>query len=1157
MERRLPDSARDVCLTPRWRRRPPALTLLAGVLTALASAAAALGSPATAPGGGPAAGLRGDDRVTLPGHVHPLARAESDIGPADPDLAMRRIVLVLRRRPGAEAELRRLLEAQQDPASPSYHAWLTPEEFGRRFGLASEQVGAVVDWIRSEGFSVDEVARGRGWIEVSGTVRQVERTFHTAIRRFRVDGTTHHANSLEPSIPRALASFVAGIASLHDFVHTPLARRWKQVTPAAQLAGQNVLGPGDFATIYNVNPLYAAGIRGAGVKIAIAGRSDLVLADVQAFRSYFGLPANDPVIVHNGPPPGDLGGSEEVEADLDVQWSGAVAPQATVEFVVSATTFPSDGFALSAAYIVDNALAPILSASFADCELSDTASSLDYFNGLWGQAAAEGITVLVAAGDLGAPECYGMASVSGLCSTPYDVCVGGTMFVDTPAATWWSPNPDPVTKASALSYIPEATWNEPGFGATGGGASAVYPKPWWQVAPGVPDDGRRDLPDVSLAAAGHDGHVVFVGNAPIVVGGTSASTPCFAGLLALIVQQTGSAQGNANPTLYRLGNDQYAHGGAAVFHDITAGDNTFANAFLDVAGFASGTGYDLATGLGSVDASALAAAWTTQAHPDFALSLDFADVDMRPGDSFSRTVRLESFGGFQFPVALSVAGLPPGFTATFNPPVLSGTGSATLLIASTARAATGWIPLDLVGVGGGITHSLPIYVLLFFADVTDHVRSLPQPQNGVVNDLANGPDGAIWCTILGLNGATDRIGRVTMAGALTEFPLDSCTNLRCYPLPITAGPDGALWFTEANGYKVGRITTAGAVSTFSPPAAPNVLGGIVSGPDGALWFVEIGQAPRVGRVTPGGAFSVFPLPAADQRPNGYSLFPSIAAGPDGALWFTLDRSDKIDRITPAGAITELSVPTPGSGPGPIVAGPDGALWFGEAHLGKIGRVTTAGAFAELPTGMPYFVGVGGGIVDLIVGPDGNLWFLADRFKGGIISSLLGRMTLAGSLSWFLFGGAAYDMQTGPDGNLWFIDFSGRIGSVPFPTPPTVFYTVTPCRVLDTRLPSGPLGGPALAAGEVRDLPLGGNCGIPADAEAVVANLTVVNPSAPGYFELSVTGSFGHTSTLNFRAGQTRANNAVVPLFGNGHTKTHLSMATGQADLVVDVTGYFR
>lgn len=498
-------------MTPRWRRRSSTSTLLAGLLTALASAAAALGSPVTAPGNGPAAGLRGDDRVTLPGHIHPLARADNDVGPADPDLPMRRIVLVLRRRPGAEVELRRLLEAQQDPASPSYHAWLTPEEFGRRFGLASEQVGAVVDWIRREGFSVDGVARGRGWIEFSGTVRQVERTFQTAIRGFRVDGTTHLANSQEPSIPRALAPFVAGIASLHDFVHTPLARAWKQVTPGAQLSGQNVLGPGDFATIYNVNPLYAAGIRGAGVKIAIPGRSDLVLADVQAFRNYFGLPANDPVIVHNGPPPGDLGGGEEVEADLDVQWSGAVAPQATVEFVVSATTFPSDGFTLSAAYIVDNALAPILSASFADCELIDNASSLDYFNALWGQAAAEGITVLVAAGDVGAPQCYGMASVSGLCSTPYDVCVGGTMFVDTPAATWWSPNPDPVTKASALSYIPEATWNEPGVGATGGGASAVYPKPWWQVAPGVPDDGRRDLPDVSLAAAGHDGHVVYVG----------------------------------------------------------------------------------------------------------------------------------------------------------------------------------------------------------------------------------------------------------------------------------------------------------------------------------------------------------------------------------------------------------------------------------------------------------------------------------------------------------------------------------------------------------------------------------------------------------------------------------------------------------------------
>ena len=1125
--------------------------LLAGLLTALAPAAAAP-RPATAPGDSPAAALRGNDRVTLPGHIHPLARAENDIGPADPDLPMRRIVLALRQRSGAEGELRRLLAEQQNPASPSYHAWLTPEEFGRRFGLANDQVDAVADWIRSQGFTIDQIARGRGWIELSGTVSQVEQAFHTTIRNFSVDGTVHRANSLEPSIPRALAPFVAGIASLHDFVHAPLARRWKKLTPADQISGQNVMGPGDFATIYNVNPLYAAGLKGAGVKIAIPGRSDLVLADVQAFRSYFGLPANDPVIVHNGPPPGDLGGGEEVEADLDVQWSGAVAPQATIDFVVSATSFPNDGFTLSAAFIVDNALAPILSASFSTCELIDTASSLDYFNALWGQAAAEGITVLVASGDVGAPQCYGMASVSGLCSTPYNVCVGGTMFVDTPAASWWSPTPDPVTKASALSYIPEAVWNEPGFGATGGGASAVYPKPWWQVAPGVPDDGHRDLPDVSLAAAGHDGHLVFVGNTPFVVGGTSASAPCLAGLLALIVQKTGSAQGNANPTLYRLGNDQYAHGGAAVFHDITSGDNTF----LDVTGFASGPGYDLASGLGSVDASALAAAWTTQAQPDFALSLDRADVDMRPGDSFSLTVGLSSFGGFQSPVSLSVAGLPPGFTATFSQPVLSGAGSSTLLIASTQYAATGWVPLELVGTGGGITHSLPIYVLLFADSVTD-VRSLPQPQDGFVMDLTNGPDGAIWCTIVGVNGAADRIGRITMDGALTEFPMNGCTNFQCFPIPITSGPDGALWFTEANGYKVGRITTSGAVSKLSPtPAAPNQLGGIAPGPDGALWFVEIGQAPRVGRVTPEGAFSVFPLPASDQLPAGYSLFPSIAAGADGALWFTLYTSNKIGRITPAGAITEFSVPTPGGGPGTIVAGPDGALWFSEAQLGKIGRITTAGAISEFPTGMPYFSGVGGGIVDLIVGPDDNLWFIADLAKGGFARSLLGRMTLAGRLSWWLFG-VRVNLQTGPDGNLWFIDgFSGRIGSVPFPTPPTAFYTVTPCRVLDTRLPSGPLGGPTLAAGEVRSLPLGGNCGIPSDAEAVVANITVVNPSAQGDFELSPTGSSFHTSALNFQAGQTLANNAILALFGNGHTTVHLS-SLGHADLIVDVSGYFR
>jgi pseudomonalisin len=571
---------------PRLFERRP--WLLAGPLTWLvvtvslpppASAAASMPVMASQHVGGH------EDRVRLPGHLHPLARAENDLGPTDSRLRMERMVLMLRRPPGAETRLHAFLAAQQDPGSLDYHHWLSPEQFAERFGPPAAQAQAVVAWIKSEGFSIERVARSRGWIEISGTAGQVERTFGVPIHDFKVDGQIHHANAGEPSVPASMATRIAGFLSLHDFLHPPLSLH-RQVTPAAQLNGQNALAPADFATIYDVNPLYSQNLTGTGVTIAITGRTEILLSDVTAFRGYFGLPAKDPVIIHNGVSPGNLGYDEEIEGDLDVEWSGAVAPQATVDFVVSGSTYATDGVALSAEYIVDHALAPIMSVSFGSCEITETASSLSFWSDLWAQAAAEGITVVVASGDTGVGGCFFPApSVSGLCSPPDDVCVGGTQFADTPATAWWAPRPNPVTKGSALSYIPEVAWNEP-YGATGGGASAVYPKPAWQAAPGVPGNGQRDVPDLSLVSSVHDGHLVFNEGTLIAVGGTSTAAPALAGLLALLVQKTGSSQGNANPALYALGKAQYAQGGPAVFHDVTSGNNSFSG----ITGYSCGPG---------------------------------------------------------------------------------------------------------------------------------------------------------------------------------------------------------------------------------------------------------------------------------------------------------------------------------------------------------------------------------------------------------------------------------------------------------------------------------------------------------------------------------------------------------------------------------------
>ncbi len=220
-----------------------------------------------------------NDTVVLHGNVHPLARPEFDVGPTDSSLPMERMVLSLRMDPGKEAELDRLLAEQQDPASANFHRWLTPEEFGKRFGPAPEDIGAVTGWLTSHGFVVEEVAKGRTWINFSGKVADVERAFHTRMRDYHVGGQLRHANASDPAIPRGLADLVAGVVSLHNFPRKAMNSGIRPLAPQAvepaftTTGGNHYLSPGDFAIIYNVNTLYSAGIDGTGQSIAIVGRT--------------------------------------------------------------------------------------------------------------------------------------------------------------------------------------------------------------------------------------------------------------------------------------------------------------------------------------------------------------------------------------------------------------------------------------------------------------------------------------------------------------------------------------------------------------------------------------------------------------------------------------------------------------------------------------------------------------------------------------------------------------------------------------------------------------------------------------------------------------------------------------------------------------------
>jgi Pro-kumamolisin, activation domain/Bacterial Ig-like domain (group 3) len=668
-------------------------------------------------------------RITLTGNVHPLARAEFDRGTAADSLPMNRMLLLLKRSDAQEAALQSTLAGLQDKSLPGFHQWLTPAQFGAQFGPADADIQAVTDWLTRQGFSVGKIYSGKTVIEFSGNAGQVQRAFDAAIHNYQVNGKAFTANASDPQIPAALAPVIAGVVTLHNFPRDFYARRFGVLRRSA---GKSVaeplvtmpnpfgpgsfygVGPGDFAKIYGVPATCGSSAlpcNGAGQTIAIVGETNLVVSDVQQFRSVFGLPAmfNASSIVYNGEDPGITTTDEEGEADLDTEWSGGVAPGATIKYVLSASTSASQGVDLSALYIVDNNLAGVMSESYGQCESGMGTAENSFYNNLWQQASAQGITVAVSTGDSGSAGCddphtenlaASAPGVNGIASTPYNVAVGGTDFDEYGNWTkYWSSTNAATTGASALGYIPEIPWNQscaqlgatgcninttpPGLQnivAGGGGPSTIYTtKPSWQVGiAGMPADGKRDLPDISLLASpgfngtgylycqgdvasacvdssGFNGSITFG-----VIGGTSASAPAFAGIMALLNQSQATTlnpsprQGNANYVLYELANKSSASCASAtpvvtgcVFNDISKGSSALptggtgigtisvpcSGSSTDGCSVASstligvlddpsnpgtmawnaGVGYDRATGLGSLNVGNLITSWGTVA----------------------------------------------------------------------------------------------------------------------------------------------------------------------------------------------------------------------------------------------------------------------------------------------------------------------------------------------------------------------------------------------------------------------------------------------------------------------------------------------------------------------------------------------------------------
>ncbi len=827
-------------------------------------------------------------RVTLRGNTHPLAQAQFDRGMAPADLPMARMLLVLKRSDAQEAALQKLLDDQQDQSSPSYHQWLTPDQFGQQFGPSDQDVQAVAAWLRSHGFQIGQVGRGRTVIEFSGTAAQVQQAFRTEIHKFTVNGEDHWANASDQQIPAALVPVVAGVATLHNFPKKPqieivddhfAAKKGPGQTPQVTFQnGRHGLGPWDYYNIYNILPLInpPSGVSGPpagfGTSIAVVGRSNIDIQDVARFRAIFNLQNNNPQIFVNGPDPGNLGGAEEGEAVLDTTWSGAIAPGANVWFVVSASTNTTDGVDLSEVYIIDNGGAAIMTESFGTCEAGVTAAEATNVSELAEQAAAEGITYIVSSGDTGSAGCdkrtemqaTGPFSVNVLASTQFTVAVGGTQFNENGNdALYWNPTND-QSLTSARSYIPEDVWNQscelgqcgqqkPNIIAGGGGSSTLFSKPPWQSGvTGIPNDGMRDVPDVALTAAGHDpyllclrgscqpdaqGNFFFVGAA-----GTSAAAPSFAGIMALINSlvvplNSHPRLGQVNYVLYRLAANQNLSncngsstsglpGTSCTFNDITMGNNAVpgeAGYGTGAAKYQSGIGYDLASGLGSVNAANLANDWTKVTVNPTTTTLSLSSTAFTHGTSVNVNIGVTSKNGtptgdvslFQSGVGSMIPTSPvPGNFFTLN-----GSGSVS---ASTSLLPGGFYTVSAHYAGDGnfmASESGPVGLNVSPEPSSTVANALTRDTSGKFVSFTGGPYGSFVYLLADIAGQSG-IGYPTGSVNFT----DSGVNVVGDPYPLNSEGNTAALFSLFN-FAVGQhsiIANYGGDPSFSASSSPTV-----------------------------------------------------------------------------------------------------------------------------------------------------------------------------------------------------------------------------------------------------------------------------------------------------------------------------------------------
>lgn len=809
------------------------------------------------------------ERVVMPKSQPPLAKFAEDKGSLAPQTRLGSMSLVFSRSAAQEADLQTLIAAQQNPASPQYHAWLTPDQFAARFGMSDADIAKAEAWLEQQGFTVEGVSRSRNRITFSGTAAQAEAAFGVQLHNYQTDGTTHFAPAGDISLPAALSPVIQAVTNLSNFrprSHMRVRQGSLVPTPnftSSQAGNHHYLTPADIETIYDINAVHSQGITGSGQSIAIVGQSAVVLSDIENFQSAAGLTKKDPTIVLvPGSGASAVFTGDESESDLDLEYSNAIAPGATIYFVYTGNN-TNASVTDAIAYAVDNDIAPIISTSYGGCETQYPPTEYTAENSVLAQAAAQGQTVIAAGGDDGSTDCYGVkglttaqqqaVAVDFPASSQYVTAMGGTEFSAdnvAPGSSYWAAANGSDVLSSAQSYIPEQVWNDDsstiGISAGGGGVSVLTTtRPSWQTGvPGIPSGTTRVLPDISLDSSPDNAGYLYCSsdfsgtgitgscangfrdsnNSNLTVaGGTSFTVPIFAGMVAMINQATGSAgQGVVNSTLYALASDPVKY--ASAFHDITTGNNacTAGTAYCSTAGantsiYAAGTGYDEASGLGSVDFNNLLIAWKAAAVPGTSsllgttTTVTAATTAPASGASDSITITVAPSVGTGVPtgtVALLVDGSPavpatPGpRTPTETLTLTNGTASYTFSSTTngqhvvrvtysgdgTYAPSTNTVTVN-VGPNFNIAVAPPTISVASGSSGTSTITVTPvNGYTGTVNWSLSGPSSLSACYTIGSANSTTTIsGTAPVTATLTIFTSSS----DCSGANVSASSSGA------------------------------------------------------------------------------------------------------------------------------------------------------------------------------------------------------------------------------------------------------------------------------------------------------------------------------------------------------------------------------